>query len=171
MSILRHDPPHDKPLNANWEAVHHGWAPVLTLLVAGLAVPVLLSKGFVFSPVFGLILALLVSAWIVRPDASPWMRRLVGALSAVVCLFGLAQLQRLFLGGTDYAHVTEFLVAKLRGLGRLPEDLESISFGARLLWQGPFETFNMEGVFLAAPVSLLFAAAISRSQWYFSNTT
>jgi len=31
VSTLRHDPPHDKPLNANWEAVHHGWAPVLTL--------------------------------------------------------------------------------------------------------------------------------------------
>jgi hypothetical protein len=43
-------------------------------------------------------------------------------------------------GSGDYAHVLEMMLAKLRYLGARPRDPLELSYGARLIWSGVFET-------------------------------
>jgi hypothetical protein len=61
-----------------------------------------------------------------------------GAAGLVLILAGALRLARGTAGA--YSHVYDVLFAKLRTLGHAPEDPTEISFDARLLWQGPFET-------------------------------
>jgi hypothetical protein len=58
---------------------------------------------------------------------------LLWAVSFAVVAFALS-------GASAYAHVYEVLWAKVVHLGVKPVDPNAISFDARLLWQGPFET-------------------------------
>jgi hypothetical protein len=102
-------------------------------LAAGLLVPVLRASGFLVSPAAALTAALVVLSFWRRP----------GTVSARVLLLGVAAVGA-GLGGalapTSYAHVHAVVLAKLAHLGRLPADPRELSFDARLLWQGPFES-------------------------------
>jgi hypothetical protein len=70
-----------------------------------------------------------------------------GVGGAVVAALAAAALTRALAGGAgDYAHVVELGWAKLRFLGQLPDDPRLLSFGARLLWQGPFATGSIGGL-------------------------
>jgi hypothetical protein len=113
-------------------------APVL----AGLLVPVLRATGLLVSPLAALVLALVAPVLVQRlRPLGPWGVR---GLSAGV--LGLGLLASHVLAGDAYRHVHEVVWAKLRFLGRLPEDPEVLSFDARLLWQGPFETLPLDGL-------------------------
>lgn len=57
----------------------------------------------------------------------------------------------------EYGHVFELLFAKLRHLGERPDDPRALSFGARLLWQGPFETAALREVLAGSLVAAMLA--------------
>jgi hypothetical protein len=69
-----------------------------------------------------------------------------------------------WLAPSSYAHVHAVVLAKLVHLGRLPADPNAISFDARLLWQGPFETLAPSEVlaWCGLPLALLFGAGLVR---------
>jgi hypothetical protein len=134
------------------------WLVLAPPAVAGLAVPVLRASGLLLSSAAALALSLFALAAVRRRHAlGPRAARglLVGVL-ALGLLAGRA------LAPTAYAHVHQVVWAKLRFLGRFPADPLELSFDARLLWQGPFETLTLAD-FLAWsgwPLVLLFALAL-----------
>jgi len=146
--------PFDRP-EAAWLLV----APA----VAGLVVPVLRASGLLLSPAAALSVALLLPALVRRRrDLDPARARVLIALGALglALLFGA-------LAPSTYAHVHQVVLAKLRFLGRFPEDPGALSFDARLLWQGPFETMPL-GDLLAWcgwPLAVLLAAAVGHAVW------
>lgn len=125
------------PLAARW-----AWLFPALLGVASLAVPVLWAKLFLLSLPMQVLLALGAVALLDRwRDGPEWLRRAAGvAFFLVACTVAVA-VTRLVAGEHgDYGHVFELMWSKLRTLGVLPADPTALSFGARLLWQGPFET-------------------------------
>jgi hypothetical protein len=135
------------------------WLVLVPPALAGLAVPVLRASGLLVSPAAALALALLVPALVARRGAlAPGRVRLM-ALGAL--LAGLLASAALAPG--SYAHVHEVVLAKLRFLGRFPADPTELSFDARLLWQGPFETLAPADVvrWCGWPLALLAAAALA----------
>lgn len=128
-------------------------APVL----AGLFVPVLRASGLLVSPAAALVVALLVLSFWPRPGTA--------AARVVLCAVAGAGLALvLWLAPTSYAHVHAVVLAKLAHLGRLPADPGELSFDARLLWQGPFETLAPSDVlaWCGMPLALLFVASLVR---------
>ena len=111
----------------------HVWPFPLVLAAGSLLVPVLRAKWFLFSLPMLLMAGLWLLAGIQR--RYPLDRR--SRPAAVLALCAVSVSLSLALAG-DYRHVFDLLWAKLIHLGRLPEDPLSLSFGARLLWQGPF---------------------------------
>ena len=84
-------------------------------------------------------------------------RRAMEALG--VLLLG-AMLSRLFGGGVvEDSHVHELLIAKLLHLGQRPLDPSALTFDARLLWQGPFETSSLTQALLSLSLAALGLAA------------
>ncbi len=79
-------------------------------------------------------------------------------------LFLGAVTSRLLGGGViEDSHVHELLLAKLLHLGQRPVDPTALSFDARLLWQGPFETSQLSSAFLSLSLaSLGLAVAFKR---------
>jgi len=66
-------------------------------------------------------------------------------------------------GALEDAHVHELLLAKLVHLGQRPLDPTALSFDARLLWQGPFETSELTPALLSLSLaSLGLAVAFKR---------
>jgi hypothetical protein len=70
-----------------------------------------------------------------------------------------------FSEGESYAHVFELIFGKLRYAGVLPADPDALSFGARILWQGPFRTSSIPSLvnklafgLAIIPIALPFAA-------------
>jgi len=126
-------------------------------LLAGLCVPVLRATGLLVSPLAALTLALIAPALVRRvrtlPDGGA---RLVIAVTA---LLGLAAARTL--APDAYGHVHEVVLAKLRFLGRFPDDPTRLSFDARLLWQGPFETLAPAGMLEWCGVPLAAALAVA----------
>jgi len=131
-----------------------------------LAVPALFAKGAVLAPAAQLALALLAAAEAARRGArSP---RVV-ALAALGALFvASALLGRLLGSGGDLLHVLQLLWAKLSHLGLRPEDPRDLSFAARMMWQGPFETTSLADLLwsfgfglLAVPPFALYAAVLA----------
>jgi len=125
-------------------------------LVAGLLVPVLVANGALVSPAAALALALGVAGLARVRGGGPGRVRLVLAGVAAVALVagrGLAP--------SSYDHVHAVVLAKLAHLGRLPLDPRALSFDARLLWQGPFETLAPLDVlaWCGWPLALLLACA------------
>ena len=111
----------------------HG-GPVLAILFAAWwGVPAL--RG---GPVLAVALPLCILYFASRWRASH--RRLWSWLLLFVSL----ALWNLLTGGADsnFGHVREVLLAKLRHGGVLPADPSELSFDARLLWQGPFATME-----------------------------
>lgn len=101
------------------------------LVVAGLVVPVLGAKGFLFSPVMGLAAGLCAAAFLADP-----LRRRIALVSGPVLVVVLGGLLS---AGADYDHVGSLVAAKFSSMGVRPDPGE-MDFGARLLWQGPFAT-------------------------------
>ncbi len=110
--------------------------PFPAILAAGsLLIPVLRAKWFPVSPPMLILYGLLLAAWIERRRPFKPLWRLLTGLALFVVLICFS---RFFIG--DYQHVFELMLSKLIYLGHPPRDPNALSFGARLLWQGPFAT-------------------------------
>jgi hypothetical protein len=139
-------------------AARRAWLVLVPPAAAALAVPVLRASGLLLSPAAALALALLVPALVER-------RRALTPLQARAVLVAVLLVALPVLGGlapSSYAHVRAVVLAKLRFLGRFPDDPRSIPFDARLLWQGPFETLAPADVLAWSgwPLALLFGAGL-----------
>ena len=117
------------------------WAVLFGPVLAATLVPALRSGGFLLGFPMQLAFALLVVGLLRARGrlARRWPSAGV-ALGSWLLLLGVS---RLFHPGNGYAHVFELLLAKVVHLGRRPMDPSVISFDARLLWQGPFETLPL----------------------------
>ena len=128
--------------------------------LAGLFVPALRTSGLLLSPGASLALGLVGAAWLVR-----WRPLGRGARLGVTFGLGLAHalLAAFVVDAGSYAHVHQVLLAKLAHGGALPPDPQAISFDARLLWQGPFETLPFDHIvaWLGVPTLLVGVAAIA----------
>ncbi len=120
--------------------IEGAWAVLVGPVLAATVVPALSASGFLLGPAMQLGLALLAVALIrVRRP----LRRLPSVMVAGGVWLLLALLARaLSPARSGYSHVYDLLSAKLSHLGELPDDPNTISFDARLLWQGPFETLS-----------------------------
>ena len=92
-----------------------------------------------------------------RPDLNR-TRRIAEAIGVLFC--GVIGSWLLGGGLLEDAHVHELLFAKLAHLGQRPVDPTALSFDARLLWQGPFETTPLTSgaLLLGLPVLVLVTA-------------
>jgi hypothetical protein len=106
------------------------------------AVPMLRAKLFGLSLPMQVMIALLGAAAWERLGRRPRQgTRIAGLLVLAVAFAGTSVVSGLLEGDREgYAHVFELMEAKVRHLGRLPEDPNELSFDSRLLWQGPFQT-------------------------------
>lgn len=129
---------------------------LLAPLAAALLVPALRAAGALGSLPALLGATLLLAGLAQRKGARHGTRLAVG-LGGSGVLLALSQTLRSGSGPGSYAHVRDVLIAKLRFLGRPPADPTEISFDARLLWQGPFETLDLRGFAFFLGLSLLFA--------------
>jgi hypothetical protein len=119
---------------ANPFAARATWVGMLPLILAAELVPLLRLSGFLTSPAM-LVLLALVGARLVPA------RPRLASLGVLALGFGA---QRLLTDAPGaYAHVWDLVLAKLRFLGEFPDDPTQLSFDARLLWQGPFETLDV----------------------------
>lgn len=121
-------------------AVPGAWIFVAVLAVGACVVPVLWAKLYVFSPAMQIAGALGVAAIFQRRFQTGQGSRVavgLGALLGFGILFGAAA-QWIAPGLGDYSHVYELMAGKIRFLGERPEDPTLLSFGARIMWQGPF---------------------------------
>jgi hypothetical protein len=107
-------------------------ATALPLLVA---VPATRKAAVLLGPTCALLLGLAGAAALRR--WRPATSRRTAAVAAVAGALLVGLLGALYSDG-EFAHVHDVLWAKLVHLGRLPSDPTTISFDARLLWQGPF---------------------------------
>jgi hypothetical protein len=136
------------------------------LLAGGLLIPVLRSKGLLFSMSVQWLLTMQIVGLLNRDQESPgWQRKLLLPLGVWAGLFAACLwLPSLFGLGKDYSHVLEFMAGKVRHLGVLPEDPALLSFDARLLWQGPFDTASVAIVLMSAVVgTLMLAVMVART--------
>lgn len=150
--------------------VPNAWIVPAVVAAASLVVPVLRAKLFLLSPAMAISASMLVAHAVDR--RSP----LRAKQKALVSLLGLAVLVSVstWLARTtddiqgDYGHVFSLMLAKLRYLGQLPHDPEALPFGARILWQGPFETADpvfMIQVMTVSIFAILWAAASAARGW------
>jgi len=134
------------------------WFVLVPPGLAGIFVPVLRASGLLLSPAAALSLTLFLPALVRRRRAlsGVQMRTLVGGL-LLVALLALGAV-----APSSYAHVHQVVLAKLRFLGRFPDDPSAISFDARLLWQGPFETLPWPDLLAWSgwPLALLFGTGL-----------
>jgi hypothetical protein len=145
------------PFEARWS-----WTALMPVFLAGGCVPVLRASGFLVSPAAALALALLVPGLVRRQRSlGPRGVRLTCVATLVLALLLFAPL-----APDSYAHVHEVVLAKLRFLGRFPDDPNRISFDARLLWQGPFETLPLRDLvaWCGWPLVVLFGLACARAR-------
>jgi hypothetical protein len=146
------------------------------LLVASFIVPVLWAKLFLLS--FPMQIAAVLMVLSRLRGSSDWTmpRRIVfGVGGWVVALLLGVGLSRLLPGGGDYSHVIELVTAKLTHLGGLPDDPDELSFGARLLWQGPFATATAQvfwiGLGLPGLVGLALGIGAGVPDWVKGRTS
>jgi len=126
-------------------------------LAAGLFVPVLRASGLLVSPAAALTLAFLLAGLErLRARGVRAVRLTLVAATALGLALGRA------LAPSSYDHVHAVVRAKLAHLGALPLDPRELSFDARLLWQGPFETLAPGAVlaWCGLPLALLFVVAL-----------
>lgn len=148
-----------------------GWITFAILAAGGLLIPVLLSKSFLLSYSAQLLCVMAVMPILQRRFGHGHLRRLLIsllslAIIAVICVGLKAWLTP---NSGDYAHVVEMMLAKVRYLGALPLDPGKLSYGARLIWAGPFATSSPGILFswLGALVFLMPAAAfVTFGSWW-----
>lgn len=118
------------------------WLLTATVALAALCVPVLRSKVFILSLPMQLAVGLLSAAAFARRPHPTHLAKIAVAIAGLSAALALSMTVSALLGSglSDYAHVFQFIMAKVRHLGHRPEDPNVIRFGARLLWQGPFAT-------------------------------
>ena len=115
---------------------HVTLAIYLAFAVAGIMVPPLRSKHFLFSPLFLLWSGLVISLAFTGADAS---RKRFFWISGCGLLLLAGVVQLLFLRHfTEFSHVYLTLFYKLRFLGVKPVDPASIPYTVRIFWAGPF---------------------------------
>jgi hypothetical protein len=133
---------------ANPLASRSGRLALVPLAAAALLVPALRASGFLVSPPLVVAAALCGLAWMQARRRGPagdggGRARRAAVLSGLIVAGGALALALAWLGWSgqgELAHVYEVVLAKLRFAGARPADPRAISFDARLLWQGPFET-------------------------------
>lgn len=151
-------------------ATPRAWLVPVVAGVVSLAVPVLWAKQFVLSLPMQIGFALAFAGWLARRKQLSRLAATTTALAALVALFFAAKLLAAATssGLADYAHVVDLLVAKVRHFGRPPADPRELSFGARLLWQGPFRTAELalftRGL-AAACIALAAGAIVLAPHW------
>ncbi|MEW6072369.1 MAG: hypothetical protein AB1726_07175 [Planctomycetota bacterium] len=123
-------------------------------IAAAVLVPAMSRAGLLLSAPMVLALALLAAGMVHRRGG----RRGGALLAAAAVAAGGVALSR-WGGSAAYGHVWDVLAAKVVHLGRLPADPDALSFDARLLWQGPFETLRRPGAWRLFGWGLLLAAA------------
>jgi len=146
-------------------AARRAWIFPAILAAGALAVPVLRAKWFVLSFCMQAVAAMGLAAAVERRVAlGPNARRGVGWATLLVCVAVASGLARGLGAPDDYGHVIDFAWSKLRLLGTLPDDPNALSFGTRLLWQGPFETVSFWGTLdtLVVP-GVLLPVALARA--------
>jgi hypothetical protein len=138
-------------------AVRHAWLVPAGLLAFGACVPVLRHTVFALSLPMQLAFGLGAAAAVERlRPGSRALRVCAGTAGFAVAFVAALGLGRLGLGGmSEYSHVFELAAAKLAHLGRLPDDPACLSFEARLLWQGPFETASVRELFSGCVVGMV----------------
>lgn len=135
------------------------WLVLVGPLVAGALVPVLRANGLFFSPAAALVLAMLApGVWRRRRPLTPLQARLLCAGVLGAALLGLGAL-----APSSYVHVHQVVWDKLRLFGHFPDDPGALSFDARLLWQGPFETMPLADLlaWCGWPLAVLLAVALT----------
>ena len=141
------------------------WVLVAPCLAA-VCVPALREAGTLGSAPFLVGVGLIAAGWVQRRGVARAGRLSValgaaGALTIVAGMFGASGS-----GRGAYAHVWDVLWAKLRFLGVPPEDPTLISFDARLLWQGPFETLQGFGFLFQLGYGLFFVILTLPLAWW-----
>ncbi len=133
------------------------WLFPLVLAIGCMGIPVLRSKGFLFSIPMLIIASLGLSALVERRGwLGPRAPRWIALVSALVLLPSAGILSSVLLGTTsDYSHVFELMAAKAKYMGQLPQDPRVLGFDVRLLWQGPFDTPTWEYFASALGIGLL----------------
>jgi hypothetical protein len=114
------------------------------LLAFSMAVPVLRADDFALSPPMAALFGLCAAAlWSLR--ARKRASGVALAAASAVAVLALARARSAFTGGglAEASHVYGLLAAKIRHLGRLPQDPRELSPEVRLMWQGPFETLDL----------------------------
>lgn len=139
-------------------------ALALILLAAGLVLPPLREKGFLFSPSFVAVAALLAAAEVARARSL----RGIAALALFAAIFVPAALiaSSLSPGEKEYSHVTGLAIEKIRHLGTKPANPAELSYDARTLWVEAFESpqaaallVPLSSLVLWAPAALALGAA------------
>ncbi len=146
-------------------AARRAWIFPLILALGAVLVPVLHAKWFVVS----LCMQMLAGLWLAaeverRAPFGPNARRGIGIAVWLAFVAGVSALARGLAPPDDFGHVIDFAWDKLRFLGALPEDPNVLSFGTRLLWQGPFATVSFWGTLgtLVVP-GVLLPVALARA--------
>lgn len=151
--------------------VQGAWALPAVVAIASLVIPVLQAKLFLLSLPMAMSAALLLMALL---ESKMALKRSAYILIAMGILLTLALLSMgityMLTGQTgDYAHVFDLMWSKAVHFGQLPADPQELSFGARLLWQGPFDTGSVLLSLMKLPLaSLLLVAAVflAAITWY-----
>ena len=110
---------------------------VLLLATGSVVIPVLRAKQLFISPTFCVLYALALAVWI---DGGRKRAALVFAGWLVVFLGVSALLQK---SQSEYAHVYQLFLAKLRYLGVKPDEPAKLPWEARCLWEGAFNTASV----------------------------
>jgi hypothetical protein len=120
----------------------NAWVMPAIACLGCIIVPVLWSKGFLFSLPMLIMASLWISALCERKEIGPArLRRLSAPIAVLVFALGIPFIAGLMgIATSDYSHVFELLTAKVTHMGQLPQDPAELSFDTRMLWQGPFAT-------------------------------
>ena len=110
---------------------------ILVLTIGSVLIPVLRAKQFYLSPAMCLLYALTLAVWI-----NGGRKRATGIFLtwAALLLLAGATLQKSY---GEYAHVYQLFLYKLRFLGVKPADPAALSWEARTLWEGAFNTASL----------------------------
>jgi len=140
-------------------SVRHAWLFPATLLLFGATVPALRSNAFVLSPLCLVLTSFALAARLQerRAIARPTRAAATCAFALVVVALG-SVVSRMVFAQEGYDHVYELMISKIAYFGARPDEPEKLSFGARLLWSGPFATGTIGDLLFGYPLGMLMIA-------------